>query len=467
MATTRLSSSDVSLNQIAAPTESFLLSVSGTSQSTEALTSSSMVYDSNKNLFIVGRKADSNGGLVVKTDKYGTLAWAISFRDSQSYFYAYPSSVDSSGNIYVPVTQYNSTSAKVGVVKFNSSGALQFQRTMSSSASSTYGGYAQGSLVDTSGNFYVYGFVKEQGSSTTMPYVAKFDSSGTVTWQRRIQTTSVSSLDALFTGGSGVLLSDGSIVLGGYNYTNSSGTDYNTILVKYNSSGTLQWQKAFSFGTNIGQQIVGTTTDSSDNIYALVYSEETPAAAFLLKYNSSGTLQWQRRISRSGVTVNAGNFCITTAADGNVVVAVGATNIGIFLLTYNPSGTLQWTKKVIVRTGVISINISGLEIDSSGYLHLGLSHSDFTSTGNAPVILKVPYGNLTKDLNGNIVKFSYQYVTSTGEITDAAGSGTEPSITFSSGDFSSPYSYSGTPGNNNNISLATDYYPSIIKASLS
>lgn len=468
MGSTKLTSANISINGIASPSESFIYSPAVESPQSSGMNSAWRIHDSSRNMIHAGTRADSNGGLMVESDRYGNLLWSSYFKDNQSYFSANPGCVDSSGNIYVPLNQYNGTSPKVGVAKFNSSGVFQFQRTMTVTANASNGGYGFGSIVDNSGNFYVFGSARESGSSQHYPYVVKFDSAGNTSWQARLNVSSLSSLDAYYGKGCGAVLSDGSIVLSGNYWTSGAGTDANNLLVRYDTNGTLLWQKAFSAGTNVTQYASGLTIDSSNNIYCLVQSQESPAPVFLIKYNSSGTLQWQRRISRSGVSINGPEYSICTAPDGNIVIAFAISDLGILILTYNQSGVLQWAKKLLVRSGSVSLGVQGVSIDNGGYLHIGVGHTDFTNTsGNASTVVKVPYGNLTKDLNGSIVKFGYQYITSTGEITDAAGSGNEPSITFASGNFSSPYTYSGTPGNNNNISVQSGYFPAIIRASLS
>lgn len=469
MGSTRLTSSNVSLNGISSPSETFVFAATVVNPGADGITSSYRFTDSSRNIFTGGTKADANGGMLVKTDKYGAPLFSIIFKDNQSYCYSYLGCSDSSGNIYIPMTQYNSFNPKVGMVKLNSSGVLQFQRTMTITASSSVGGYGWAAAVDSSGNIYIAGGARENGSSTLMPYLVKFDSAGNTSWQRRLQTSSVTSLDSYFMKGCIGILSDGSVVVGGNYYVNSTGNDANTLLARYTSAGAISWQKAFSSGTNIIQQATGLAIDSSDNIFLLASSQDNPNATFLLKYNSSGTLQWQRRISRSGVAANAGDYSIAVAPDGNIVIGIGVASTGVFILTYNQSGVLQWTKKLLIRTGALETSISGLFIDNAGFLHIGIPHSDFTSgSGSATVAVKIPYGNLSKDLSASIMKFSYQYTTSTGEMTDAAGGGTEPSITFTSGDFSTPYAYSGAPGNNNNISVnTTSYIPGIIKENLS
>jgi len=76
-------------------------------------------------------------------------------------------------------------------------------------------------------------------------------------------------------------------------------------LVKYNSSGTKQWTKKLGiFAADLG---IGVTVDSSDNIYVTGYTDggldgNTSSGGYdliLVKYNSSGTKQWTKQLGTS------------------------------------------------------------------------------------------------------------------------------------------------------------------------
>ena len=85
--------------------------------------------------------------------------------------------------------------------------------------------------------------------------------------------------------------------------TNSGGDDI--FLVKYNSSGTKQWTK--QLGTSSSEEGNDVTTDSSGNIYVTGYTDgdldgNTNSGnhdIILVKYNSSGTKQWNKQLGSS------------------------------------------------------------------------------------------------------------------------------------------------------------------------
>ena len=98
------------------------------------------------------------------------------------------------------------------------------------------------------------------------------------------------------------------------------------LVAKYDSSGTLQWQKRLIGGSGDSGQ--GIAVDSSDNIYITGYTPYTNDSgdddALIAKYNSSGEIQWQRVLKGFGNT--QGNK-IALDSSNNICIA-GITNTG-------------------------------------------------------------------------------------------------------------------------------------------
>ena len=140
---------------------------------------------------------------------------------------------------------------------------------------------------------------------------------------------------------------------------NSNSENYDIFLVKYNSSGTKQWTKKLGIFDN--ESGVSMTVDSSDNIYVTGYTKEGYDGnsnsenydIFLMKYNSSGTKQWTKQLGNSaadigmGVTVDSSdNIYVTGIASGGLDRNTGSVGEDIVLMKYNSSGTKQWTKQL-------------------------------------------------------------------------------------------------------------------------
>ncbi len=73
-----------------------------------------------------------------------------------------------------------------------------------------------------------------------------------------------------------------------------SASNFNAVVVKYNSSGTLQWASSFARGANLHDGFVSLERDNSNNIYVCGATLTTTEFSnyLIVKYNSSGTQQW-------------------------------------------------------------------------------------------------------------------------------------------------------------------------------
>jgi uncharacterized delta-60 repeat protein len=278
--------------------------------------------------------------------------------------------VDSSGNIYVTGNteggmdgNTNSGKNDIFLVKYNSSGTKQWVKQLEGSSKSFDN--AQGLAVDSSDNIYVAGFTNGglDGNTSSGKHdilLVKYNSTGTKQWLQQFGSSkndmglevTVDSSDNIYITG---------YTEGGLDGKTNSG-ERDIFLVKYNSSGTKQWTQ--QLGTPTFEEANGVAVDSSDNIYVTgwtrgkldIYSGGDDT--ILVKYNSSGTKQWTRQFgapsfleksqyNSSSQMSTSGDKGIGVAVDssGNIYVMGnteggmdGNTNSGkndIFLVKYN------------------------------------------------------------------------------------------------------------------------------------
>jgi len=125
-------------------------------------------------------------GLVSKVDSSTNAIVWTKYIDSTAYQIMRHSGVvsDSSGNVYVSGAV---GSGHVYIIKYNSSGTLQWQRRIALTgimSASSQGGIK----IDSSGFIYLTGY--GQFGGTYYSVLAKYDSTGSLQWQRTINTTS-------------------------------------------------------------------------------------------------------------------------------------------------------------------------------------------------------------------------------------------------------------------------------------
>lgn len=152
--------------------------------------------------------------------------------------------------------------------------------------------------IDSSGNIYNIGTLVTTGAITFYGVITKTDNAGAILWQRYVSVNHVygaqlfrcvvDSNNNLYVFG---LRSDGGGALPPANY--------DIVVFKYSSSGTLVWQRVLSTGipgeVEFAQFPPALCTDTDNNVYIAFgqfYGNPTIA-----KYNSSGVLQYQVKIT--------------------------------------------------------------------------------------------------------------------------------------------------------------------------
>jgi len=234
-------------------------------------------------------KFDTSGNVTAQTEL--NISGGPSARCNSIY-------VDASGNVYVTVLAYvTCCSIEYITVKLNSSLTIVWQKRFSTSTD------IPAVTADSSGNVYIC-------DSSSGLAIGKFDSSGTALWHYNVGN--VNSFSARIT-----LDSAGNPIVCGSFYD----AGYNAFVVKLNAAGTLAWARLLSELTGPFQNSAQSVSrDASDNVYFTGAQSSNGSPALLTaKYNSSGTLQWQRTMTNS--TWNGNGYGVASPGTGNVYVA--------------------------------------------------------------------------------------------------------------------------------------------------
>jgi len=275
---------------------------------------------------------------------------------------------DSSDNLYAVGYTDVSGNTKGIVSKFNVSGTLQWQRTLGASSPNDTSFTAID--IDSSNNVYVTGYTSSDGTTDGRNIqIVKYDTNGTLQWQKTLSGAS------FLEQGLSVVVeqSTGDFYVGGTFATTSGATVIRPIVAKYNSSGVIQWQTgltpAVSSDTAVLQDM---TLDSAGNLYiaGTAPTGATYGQGLLAKYDSSGALQWQVAITKATGQSSFEGITIDSSDNifvcGQALTATGGTSYGI-VAKYNTSGALQWKKQI----GGSGSNpyLRGITTDSSGNIY--------------------------------------------------------------------------------------------------
>ena len=126
-------------------------------------------------------------------------------------------------------------------------------------------------------------------------------------------------------------------------------------ITKINKYGTLKWTKLFESTENnaTSTYLYSIAIDSNDNIYVGGAYNGSPNAAIVIKYNTSGAVQWAKKLVFSAGVYGTfgGQNHIAVSPDDNTIVlkyqhrsGVVAGGYGHSLHALNTSGTIQWSK---------------------------------------------------------------------------------------------------------------------------
>ncbi len=243
------------------------------------------------------------------------------------------------------------------------------------------GDAARSVSVDGSGNVYICGYLDSSGGATDL-LIAKYNSSGTIQWQRSLNSVAANTNDQGF--GIAVDASGNAYVCGG---TNGGGTNYNMLIAKYDTNGTIQWQRTFG-NTSPEEYASSIALDSSGNCYVCGYTSVSGSYDIeIVKYDSSGTLQWQRRINGASGNTEFGNGI---AVDSNsVAYACGWSNDSgpeaFVIAKYNSAGGLNWTTTLRANTGSANERAFGIAVDSSSNIYV-CGQSRVTNNTDAQIV---------------------------------------------------------------------------------
>jgi uncharacterized delta-60 repeat protein len=304
--------------------------------------------DSAGNIIVSGSTLGGTDAEIAKYDTNGNILWQRKLASATSeYFIA--ADTDSSDNIYAAgLTSASGTlggNAEWLFAKYNSSGSIQWQRGFSND-SGNFRDQAEDLAVDSSGNSYVVGYTSD--SNTRDSTIVKWNSSGTIQWQREVNQGTTNDIFYSVT----VDPSDNVYAVG---YSPDAGFSSIQIFIsKWNSSGTLQWQRRIQ-DYSVGE---GVAFDSSGDIYIVstLYSPGNPDI-HISKYNASGTIQWQRRLSSASSDTGV-DIAVSTTNNVYIVGTSDASGTNdIYIAKYNSSGTIQWQRRIRTTSADLATGI--------------------------------------------------------------------------------------------------------------
>jgi hypothetical protein len=377
-----------------------------------------LLVDSSGNTYVTGRAsstADTQGfGYLAKFDSTGAVQWQRTLKVSGLRTIGSGMAFDTSGNIWVTAS---SGSYALYILKFNSSGTQLVQSKLTSNK-----GELAYITLDSSNNIYAIGV----GQDTATRYgisVMKLDSSA----------SSITAQKTLCGNGTFITKSPRAIALDSsgniycnFRYSGAGDGVDKSLVCKLDSSLAIQWKRYSGTGDPYyepsGDQEGASVTDSSGNTY-FVYNQNqfSFGGSFVynmvvIKLDTSGNVTWNTRLGTDRNTLGYGIALDSTASN----VYVYGTNSPAsgsqrgYVIKFNSSGTLQWQRYQVFNARGTNTYVG--KVDTTAvYMSSNATNTGFTET----------YVGLTKlPVDGSLTGSYTNYVYAAGELSTTTGPGT-------------------------------------------
>ena len=351
--------------------------------------------DSSGNIYIVGTTNLGSGGndtFIMKFDSSGAIVWQRAFGNSGSGDIGQSITITSADAIYI--CGY-SGAATLGmfVAKYDTSGNLLAQIRPTSGASTSYIPMCI-DVNNSTGDVYITG---QYVNSTGIIYgsIIRIDSGLTTLLQSRIWGTATAGLNP-YNFAIKVEQSTGNFYTCGIRQTGTA-----ISVAKFASDTTLSWSFTYNIGAASNLAI-----DSTGNIYVSGYAGTSSSLPFLMKMNSSGSVIWTRRLTG----ISSYGYSLGIDSSDNIVMFCGSGNnaslpYSQYLVKFDSLGNLLWQNYLDGISGTDAQG--GMIIDDQGNCVLVLSNN----TGARATLFKFP-GDGTKNNTAYTNVDTYNYYTS-------------------------------------------------------
>ena len=289
------------------------------------------------------------------------------------------------------------------LVKFASTGAVELAK----SVGGTSNDYCRSAVQAADGGYAVAGYTGSFGAGSYDLFLVKFTSTGVVEWSRAVGGTGYDY------GYSVVATSDGGFAVAGVTGSFGAGSD-DLFLVKFTSTGTFEWTRAVGGTSNDYGWSVVATSDGGFAVAGATYSFGAGSYdLFIVKFTSTGAVEWSRAVG--GTEFDYG-YSLVAISDGGFAVAgvTGSFGTGgdLLLVKFTSTGAVEWSRAV-----------GGTDYDQSNSV-VGTSDGGFAVAGYTD-----SFGAGNSDLF--LVKFDASGNTCIGEAVS-------PTVTITSPDVASP-----------------------------
>ena len=184
-------------------------------------------------------------------------------------------------------------------------------------------------MTQTLNGFVLVGLVQDGYYGSTSAVVIKVSMEGRVVWNKIIQADKNVGFDSV------IPTADGGFIVTGW-IVSSDSSDY-AVLIKFNSSGDIQWSTSFDSLSSSEYFLSTPMLDGGVILAADLWVDGEPKGANVIKINASGNLVW-------AVTLKMKEFLLqslTALSDQGYLLAGKSSDQKLLLVRLNANGTFQ------------------------------------------------------------------------------------------------------------------------------
>jgi len=231
---------------------------------------------------------------------------------------------------------FGSGGADVYILKLNSKGEVEWQKTFGGENDDVANSIQQ----TKDGGYIVAGWTNSFGSGGADVYILKLNSRGEVQWQKTFGGEDSDGANSV------QQTTDGGYIIAGRTYSFGSGLE-DAYILKLNSKGDLEWQKTFGGKDNDGAFSIQQTADGGCIVAGWTSSFGSAGQdAYILKLNSKREVEWQKVFD--GGDDDVAFMIQQTADGGYIVAgwtsSFGSGERDAYILKLNSKGEVEWQK---------------------------------------------------------------------------------------------------------------------------
>ena len=310
--------------------------------------------------------AGSYDGWLVMLDSGGDEVWSQTFGGSEGdAIYAVQKTGDG-GYILAGETHSlggaTSSRSHFWLIKTNSGGHQQWQRTYAATRGTdgnenAASGAAYAVRQTSDGGFILSG--SSVGEDTATASLLRTDAEGQLVSRHSLgESPGGIAYDI-------AIASDGGFVIAGSSSSDDTGSD--ALLVKTDSSGTVQWSNTFGGGYNDEIRSLVPTSDGGYALGGFTWSIGAGQSDFwLVKVDANGQQEWERTFG--GVLRDSAHSLLSTGDDGFVLAGWSESFRGggrVWVVKTGPEGRIQWSTSHQAASGSQAVSAGARAIRQS------------------------------------------------------------------------------------------------------